>query len=999
MNTDQVQLQWGLLNAQNALPPTGRTTIYVFVTPDTGPQMSGAAGKNWGYSGSFLIWDGDTSSVDNFSHVFSHELAESMSSPDGDGYMVNPGAGWPNQPTSILGFGISGWGQIGDFEPDQHYLFHMTSGVQVQAYWSLNDQAFIVPDGSALHQFYVTPMDNPAYVPIPLGGQIMTGFSVSGYNLDILAYQGAPTNDQIEISMVPNPINGLPTDPANGSQEIQITVNGETAWFDDRTIKNLNIYAGGGQTTLTLNGLDALKPGGSFNVDSAGDLKVIYTENSSLKVPLTVGLVGKLTVVGAAYPNPESVAVTNNSITVNGNAPLQYSTARVVDFNGTVLQALTSLEVDGGVNCTFTIQSTPSGTPLSIVTAGANNNVALLGLSEPVTISTLYQDVFTAAVQPGGQWTLTNLADPLGVDVTINGNTVEYQNYVALTLPGIQGLMMNGSPGNTHFTVESTGTAEPLTINTGAGTNTVDVAAAASAVIIDANGTDTVNIGSAQTLDGVDPVTVHGDGNTTLTLNDQNTPLPASYGIIANEVERDGHRTPSSTTTTLFNYDHIKTLTLSASNNDSNGGGNVIDIEVTTVPTYVNGGTATTSISVDSTLKNLDNIGAYLTIAGASSPVSVYDQADAHASSGTPIAYAVSDEGVTRTVTSNGSQVATRIDTLPVQSVTLYTSQTMGSLPNTVAAGSYSAPATLVSGAADAVTVIALGGPLAVDAHGGTVTFDDHDLQNLFSPYTTDPQHTHGYTVTDYTLGYTITDHTVARSEHAHWVEVVDPLSGSSTGGQAVSAKDYYFNGTFSYQNARSLTIAGSPVDSTFAVQSTPTGMPVTITGSTGSRVSVPGTPGGSTVNRLVVGLNGSVKSIHSQLTFDGSSASDTVLVDDSQATLQDIVTVANGTANDVQLGLAATDQFFGSGGGLDCLGIGSATLNLSKAAGDKVSLSPSAVTAFFVNANDPGADLELNTGGLTFQETQTSPGTGKFTFGSSAKAVSFQNFGTIHTR
>jgi len=69
--------------------------------------------------------------VDGFSHVLSHELAESLSCPDGDGYTVNPGAGWPQPVVNVGPFTFDKSGQIADFEPDQNYLFHLTSGVQV----------------------------------------------------------------------------------------------------------------------------------------------------------------------------------------------------------------------------------------------------------------------------------------------------------------------------------------------------------------------------------------------------------------------------------------------------------------------------------------------------------------------------------------------------------------------------------------------------------------------------------------------------------------------------------------------------------------------------------------------------------------------------------------------------------------------------------------------------------------------------------------------------
>jgi hypothetical protein len=543
-----------------------------------------------------------------------------------------------------------------------------------------------------------------------------------------------------------------------------------------------------------------------------------------------------------------------------------------------------------------------------------------------------------------------------------------------------------------------------LTLFTGSAADVVNVeSTSAPTAVFGGAGADTFNVApSSLSMGGINNSLSFngGSGGAALVINDEANPSSpvlllkpsTQYAVAAGSLTRSVFypsplRGGGRTTTGTVNYQGLKSLTLNAGNN----GPNTVNIESTSVPTYVHGGTATSSISVAYNLKTLDNIGAYLSISGASSDVAVYDQADTDANAGRPIAYTVSVEGITRDAIYNKSDVFTRIDTVPVKSVTLYTSQTKGSLPNTVSAGSWLTPVTILSGAAAAVTVTELGGALTVDAHGGTVTFDDRGLQNSFSPYTTNPQHTHGYSVTDYSLGYTVTDHTVVRGEHVHWVEIIQPGPGSPTGGSV--ARDYYFNGTLSYQNAKSLTIAGSPVDSTFFVQSTPAGMPVAITGSTGSRVSVPGIPGGPTVNQFIVGLNGSVKNIRSQLTLNGSAPSDTLLVDDSQAITQDKVTVAP-----TQVGAAPTDQFFGAGGGLTYSGFSALTLNLSHAADDTVRLSPSAVTAFFING-DPtefqaghGAVLNLDlTGVLNALLNPGGPGAGDWAF-ANRQAVTFKN-------
>jgi hypothetical protein len=205
------------------------------------------------------------------------------------------------------------------------------------------------------------------------------------------------------------------------------------------------------------------------------------------------------------------------------------------------------------------------------------------------------------------------------------------------------------------------------------------------------------------------------------------------------------------------------------------------------------------------------------------------------------------------------------------------------------------------------------------------------------------------------------------------------------------------FTETLNYANVKSLALHGGSIDTTFKVQSTPAGVPVTI--SAGSRIQ-PVTVGGSAlVNQFIVGVNGSVKQVRSSLTLLGSGPSDTLVVDDSQALVQDQVTVTP-----TQVGAATTDKFFGAGGSLTYGGLSALTLNLSHAADDTVQLTPSATTAFFVNG-DPtefaahhAAVLTLDlTGVINAVLNSTGPGNGIWTFGN-RKAVTFQNLDTGNT-
>src|SRR5262249_41096505 len=102
-----------------------------------------------------MIWMGTTLGSnghilkDPFTMTFSHEIAETISNPGTYGVTVNPGSKMP----------FSMGNQISDNEPELgniHYGYRI-GGNLVQAYWSVHDQAYIVPDGTA-QQFFLYPI-------------------------------------------------------------------------------------------------------------------------------------------------------------------------------------------------------------------------------------------------------------------------------------------------------------------------------------------------------------------------------------------------------------------------------------------------------------------------------------------------------------------------------------------------------------------------------------------------------------------------------------------------------------------------------------------------------------------------------------------------------------------------------------------------------------------------------------------------------------------------
>jgi hypothetical protein len=77
-------------------------------------------------------WTGNDGTLDTVTRFFSHELAEAVTDPEGTAIQISP----PNTAT---------WNEIGDGTAES-YKYRLNNTL-VQAYWSQQDQAYIVPTG------------------------------------------------------------------------------------------------------------------------------------------------------------------------------------------------------------------------------------------------------------------------------------------------------------------------------------------------------------------------------------------------------------------------------------------------------------------------------------------------------------------------------------------------------------------------------------------------------------------------------------------------------------------------------------------------------------------------------------------------------------------------------------------------------------------------------------------------------------------------------------
>jgi Ca2+-binding RTX toxin-like protein len=602
----------------NGMVPDSENTgdsIYVVLTP---PGITSGQGSSVGGYNSFTYqiepqfgfppftvdnqvycWvgggsDPNTFTLDTYTKILSHELSEAITDPQSfrpffpfigfNGYRVNPGAIFPNPPPNS--------NQIADYEA-QNYSYRL-GGVQVQSYWSDQDQNFIVPDANQ-QKFLV----------------INGGLYVNGDQF------GNPYNDLIFIR-------------ANAQGGVFVSLNGESVSFDPGAINAVNVSTGGGNDTVFVLKSLANVPvniqlgSGQDNVfvnplNGLGDIQGTVTVNGGGASTLTVDDSG----------DPGTFAewtMTGSSVTETGSAVINYSNMQ-------------NIVVDGGgpnVNNQFGVQSTEAGGATTINTGDGNaDHVYVDTTTGPLTINdgagsedvtSVSSGMFDLDTVPGrvtvhgqgnsdelalndqnhtqqAQWLVSGdrVIRISGISGTGNHSTaeVDYSGIHHLVLYGGLGAaafdlspqahnldelpalvkvlgrnvpinMFTAEDGNnslssrwdvtTHVVTrthsspaEGTRTItieyfemQTVTLNGGSGDNTCNVmstGAPTTTILNTGAGNDTINVGAGNShvLDHVlGPVTVNGQGGSdTLNLNDQDSSAAFTFSLTATSATRD----------------------------------------------------------------------------------------------------------------------------------------------------------------------------------------------------------------------------------------------------------------------------------------------------------------------------------------------------------------------------------------------------------------------------------------------------------------------------
>jgi hypothetical protein len=222
-------------------------------------------------------------------------------------------------------------------------------------------------------------------------------------------------------------------------------------------------------------------------------------------------------------------------------APIEY---KYTDTDSVTLQTGTGAVIAN-------VQAT--GVPVNMIGhASSTVNVGAAGSVQQINGALTITQAPAASVA----LTVDDSADPFGRTVLLGGDgatsSIVGLAPAAINYPtnAIFPLIVNGGSGNNFYIVNGSPTLFSATLNTGGGTDVVDILAIASPLTINSaggSGADAINLGNASnSLSNIVPgiifggITINAAVTDTLTLNDQGTPDPRTYTVTATSVSWTG---------------------------------------------------------------------------------------------------------------------------------------------------------------------------------------------------------------------------------------------------------------------------------------------------------------------------------------------------------------------------------------------------------------------------------------------------------------------------
>jgi hypothetical protein len=458
-------------------------------------------------------WIQHDGNFDDTTVFLSHELVEAVSNPNCNG--------GPFVPTSITVDHGASWAgknddnEIADAEAQSYsYRIGGPTGILAQSYWSAADAtwdgvqgAYIVPDGT-VKSFYVDP--------------VLQGTMMVGGTLHVIGDQlQADTAEQIGIDVV-----------AGG---VQVTLNGETAWFDpvNTPITSIVVDAKGGLNTIHVYNTLASCPV-TIQTGSYQDIVLIGDNGSMQGIQGAVNVVapknsGKSSLLldDGADPNGQHIVVNAKSVTGLG---------ATISFDPAHLNGLTILTGSG--QNTTRVRDTPDGPfkPNTLLDTGIGTNAvsvwkttgsleidgesghADVTISMPVAgfvpvTGAIRGPVF---VHGSAHLTIDDSGDSNSRVATIDGQGIEtvLSNLAPAPIrwwatPNQTGgvsvvTILAGTAGNTFKVLYASKLHDPLFLSSGSGNDTVEVHGTLADLTINGfAGQDYVTLGNNNNVDDI----------------------------------------------------------------------------------------------------------------------------------------------------------------------------------------------------------------------------------------------------------------------------------------------------------------------------------------------------------------------------------------------------------------------------------------------------------------------------------------------------------------
>lgn len=610
-----------------------------------------------------------------------------------------------------------------------------------------------------------------------------------------------------------------------------------------------------------------------------------------------------------------TLTVTNTSATttnINSGAGID-----IVNVNGAGASTTTNVNTGGGSN----INTVNVGDPGSNV-ANVDGTLAITGNTHDI----LFIDNAASTVANTATLTATSLTGLTAVPLTWSGIanftlSLGTQNNLLTVNSTIAGkTTLNGGPNTDTFNL--LGEGGPVTVNTGAGNDTVYIPSTTAAIVVNTNtGADTINVASIAppsggVLSGVTAsITVNGDGNDTLNLDDSGDAAVKSPVVSAGAV--------SGLSAGAINYNSLDTLNVYFGTANQ-----TISVPSTSAKTNLYTGSAADTINVGSSGSTAGINGPLNIIGSAAADIlNVDDSADATASNGTLNATTIS--GVSpQPITYSG--LASLVISLGVGGNTFAINTTASGTATTLNSGTGNDTVTLVTDASlttintqagsDVVYVQATGAATAINT--GTPGSDTIDVGSILPPPTFNKGVLAGVQGA-LTVTGNGTDTLNLDDSGDATVRTGATLSATSVTGLGAAAINYSALGQ--------LNLALGTASDTLLVTGAASGTPTNITTAGGSDIfNIRATSSALKVTTLAPGVDtfnvgslapatgGTISNIAGPITLAGDTL-DTLNVDDSGATVartgslsSTVFTLGPATIN--YSGLAALNATLGTG-------------------------------------------------------------------------------------